>query len=108
MGGILFRLSIFWRQLILLWRAFWHKKTPFYLKILMVGIVVYLISPFDILPDFILGLGLVDDILLLALAVNWIVRKIPREIFYKSQTTEQPDFDDGSDDATIDGTSRRL
>jgi len=74
----------------------------------MLGVVIYLISPFDILPDFILGLGLIDDILLVALAVNWIVKKLPTEIFYKNQTTKQADFDDDEENATIDGTSRRL
>ena len=98
----------------MLWRGFLHPVTPFYLKAMMVGVVVYLVSPFDIVPDFFLGLGLIDDVLLIAFAVNWMVNRLPREVF--EQPRRGANFDDTEryrqrpDDSggpTIDGTSRR-
>ena len=47
----------------------------------MVGIVVYVISPIDLMPDFLVGLGWIDDILLVTFAVNWIVGRLEREVF---------------------------
>lgn len=119
MNQILLRLNIFWRQLVVLWYAFWHPATPFYLKAMMVGIVAYVISPFDLLPDFIVGLGLVDDILLVAIAMNWIVGKLPREVFFKKNdatgsNSNSPDpfgqsnNTDDEQSIVIDGNSRRL
>ncbi len=115
MAQLLSRLFIFRQQLAMLWRGFWHPATPFYLKAMMVGVVVYLVSPFDIIPDLFLGLGLIDDVLLIAFAVNWMVNRLPREVFEK---THQPRNtgnshahmqDPGdSDGPTIDGTSRRM
>ncbi len=115
MTQLLSRLFIFRQQLAMLWRGFWHPATPFYLKAMMVGVVVYLVSPFDIIPDLFLGLGLIDDVLLIAFAVNWMVNRLPREVFEQPQ--RNANFDDASryeshpddsDGPTIDGTSRRM
>ncbi len=107
MNRILARLLTLKRQIIILWHAFWHPATPLYLKVLMLSVVAYVISPIDLLPDFLVGLGIVDDVLLVAIAMNWIVKKLPREIFSKQQKpSPQSKFDE--DGSTIDGTSRRL
>ncbi|VAW15500.1 hypothetical protein MNBD_ALPHA12-624 [hydrothermal vent metagenome] len=114
MGRVLSRLVIFRRQIILLWRAFWHPATPFYLKALMVGIVAYVISPIDLMPDFLVGLGWIDDILLVTFAVNWIVGRLERVDFSQSNSSSSG-YDDFNDDPendnngpTIDGTAKRL
>jgi uncharacterized membrane protein YkvA (DUF1232 family) len=114
---------MFRRQVITLWRAFWHPATPFYLKAIMVGVVVYVISPVDLMPDFLVGLGWIDDILLATFAVNWIIKRLPREVFsgqgqeqgnnsYRQEDFSRDDFGGnnfGDDEAgpTINGTSRR-
>lgn len=102
-------LRIFQGQLKALWRAFWHKSTPFYLKVLMVLVVAYLLMPIDIIPDFLLLFGLIDDVLIIALAVNWIIKRLPKEIFETASTSNQTQNNRyEGDDVTIDGTSRRL
>jgi len=118
MSRILSRLVVFRRQVVVLWYAFWHPATPFYLKAMMVGIVAYVISPIDLMPDFIVGLGWIDDILIATFAVNWIVGRLPHDIFDQPDPSASydgsghDDFNDGpendSNGPTIDGTSKRL
>ena len=43
-------------------------------KLAMVGLVVYLALPLDLVPDFIPIAGQLDDILLVALTLRWLVR----------------------------------
>lgn len=49
-------------QLTLLWRAFLDPKVPFAAKALLVGGLVYGVSPLDVVPDIIPILGQLDDI----------------------------------------------
>jgi uncharacterized membrane protein YkvA (DUF1232 family) len=41
------------------------KDVPFFKKLLILGSLLYLIFPVDIVPDFIIGLGILDDIAVL-------------------------------------------
>lgn len=45
-------------------------------KIMIGGIILYVVSPIDILPDFIPVLGLVDDLLLVVYGLNTILNEI--------------------------------
>lgn len=79
----------------MLWRAFWTRSTPLYLKAAAIFAVLYLVWPLDLIPDFPLA-GWIDDVLIVPLIISWIVARLPRE--------DGP-LDDGP---TIDGTARRL
>ena len=37
-------------------------------------------SPVDFIPDFIPGLGVVDDLVLVPLAIRWLLKRLPPEI----------------------------
>ncbi|MCF6326218.1 MAG: DUF1232 domain-containing protein [Devosiaceae bacterium] len=115
MTSILTRLLMLRRHLIALWRAFWHPATPFYLKTIMLAVVIYLFSPIDIIPDFLIGLGWIDDVLLVSLASNWIIKRLPPEVlgqpteqYSQNQYTKNEDFAEEENGPVIDGTSRRL
>jgi uncharacterized membrane protein YkvA (DUF1232 family) len=54
-----------------------HPGTPWYAKVFLVAIVAYALSPIDLIPDFIPVLGLVDEIILLPLAIALAVKMIP-------------------------------
>ena len=41
------------------------KEVPFVKKLLIIGSLLYLVFPVDIVPDFIIGLGILDDITVL-------------------------------------------
>lgn len=69
----------FRREIVVLWRAFWSAGTPLYLKLATIAAAVYLVNPFDIVPDFIPFLGWIDDIVIVPLVVSWIVSRLPRD-----------------------------
>jgi uncharacterized membrane protein YkvA (DUF1232 family) len=49
-------------------------------KIMIGGIILYVISPIDIIPDFIPVIGLIDDLLLVVYGLNSILNEIDPEI----------------------------
>ena len=49
-------------------------------KLLLAGILTYLILPTDLLPDFLIGLGQVDDLLVLFLGLKLFLRLCPNAV----------------------------
>lgn len=49
-------------------------------KLLLAGILTYLIFPIDLLPDFLVGLGQVDDLLVLFLGLKLFLRLCPKAV----------------------------
>ena len=87
------RLLQFRNELVILWRAFLAPETPAWLKGLM------LLSPIDLIPDFIPVVGWLDDAIVIPILVHLIVRMLPQPA---PRTTRS----DGS--KIIDGDYRRL
>ena len=78
---LLKRVSVLWsvvrgdaRQL---WRALRHPQAPGWLKPAALLLVAYAIWPIDLIPDFIPGLGVVDDIVLIPLAIRFLLDRLP-------------------------------
>ena len=61
-----------------LWRAFRAAETPMHLKVLMLLVPLYLLSPIDLIPDFIPLAGWLDDIVIVPMLVSWIVSMLPK------------------------------
>jgi len=59
------------------------KDTPLAAKILAGIIVVYALSPIDLIPDFIPVLGYLDDIVILPALIALTIRLIPKHTFEK-------------------------
>jgi uncharacterized membrane protein YkvA (DUF1232 family) len=78
------RLSVIWSVIKgdarLLWRALRHPQAPGWLKLGTLGIVLYLLSPVDLIPDVLPVLGVVDDLVIVPLAVNWLLKRLPAHI----------------------------
>ena len=58
-----------------------EKRTPWYAKIVAAVIVVYALSPIDLIPDFIPVLGYLDDLIILPALIALCVRWIPADVF---------------------------
>ena len=58
-----------------------EKRTPWYAKILAAIVVVYALSPIDLIPDFIPVLGYLDDLIILPAFIALCVKCIPAEVF---------------------------
>ena len=98
------RILRFRNELLMLWRAFIAHGTPLWLKALMLIVPLYLVSPIDLIPDFIPIAGWLDDIVIIPLLVSWLVSLLPQPA--RARSTYRPPSDD--DGPVIDGTARRL
>jgi uncharacterized membrane protein YkvA (DUF1232 family) len=78
------RLSMLWAAVRgdarRLWVALRHPQAPLWLKLGSAGLVLYLISPVDLLPDMVPVLGLVDDLVLIPLAMRWMLNRLPAHL----------------------------
>ncbi len=75
---LLNRFLQFRTELGLLWRAFRATETPLHLKALMLLVPLYLLSPFDLIPDFIPLAGWLDDVVVIPMLVSWIISLLPK------------------------------
>jgi uncharacterized membrane protein YkvA (DUF1232 family) len=64
--------------IVFLTRVSRHPCVPRGRGLVLAGLVAYLASPIDLIPDFIPGLGQLDDALLVVLALRWALRACPR------------------------------
>ena len=64
-------------------------RTPWYAKLLVVGIVAYACSPIDLIPDFIPVLGYLDDLILLPLGIAWALHVIPPAVLVECRVRAQ-------------------
>ena len=64
--------------------------------VIIIAVLLYFIMPIDLLPDFIPGVGFLDDITLLGWVFSTLSKEIAEfEIWYKKyKTTERIDFID--------------
>ena len=63
-------------EILAMYLAVRHPATPWYAKVLAAGIVIYAVSPFDLIPDPIPVLGYLDDLIIVplgVLAVRWMI-----------------------------------
>jgi uncharacterized membrane protein YkvA (DUF1232 family) len=61
----------------LLWRALRHPQAPGWLKLATLGLVAYVIWPMDLIPDFIPIIGVMDDLVLVPLAIRFLLGRLP-------------------------------
>ena len=80
----------------LLFRLFKDARVPAAEKALLVGAIVYVISPLDLIPDFIPFIGEVDDLYLVALVLLRLLNRAPDEALREH-------WDGGGDLARIAG-----
>ena len=60
-----------------LWHALRQPGSPTWLKLGVLGIVAYVVSPVDFIPDVLPVLGVVDDLVLIPMAIGFLVRRLP-------------------------------
>jgi len=57
------------------------KRVPFYLKLLVYGAIAYIVSPFDLLPDFLIPfIGFFEDIIIAIFCLIGLVKLSPPEV----------------------------
>lgn len=64
----------------LLWGLVKDPRVPLSLKAALAGVLAYVVSPIDLIPDFIPLIGQMDDLVLLFAALELFVRLAPPEV----------------------------
>jgi uncharacterized membrane protein YkvA (DUF1232 family) len=63
----------YFQAMLRLIRAYYrreYRNVPMQSLIMIVGAIIYILNPFDLIPDWIAGLGFADDAVVLAYAVR--------------------------------------
>lgn len=93
-------------------RLMMDRRVPFRLKLLLPAAVAYIISPIDIVPDFLPFLGRIDDLLALAVAGLLLILLAPRDVLMElaggSRARRDSGADAGSGATIIEGEYRTL
>jgi len=77
------------RDVLTLWFAAKHPRTPWYAKALGTIAVAYALSPIDLIPDFIPVLGYLDEVILLPLLIWMTVRMLPPDVLLASRASAE-------------------
>lgn len=65
--------------------AYRDPRTPWMAKGLMALTIAYLLSPIDLIPDFIPVLGILDDLILVPWLIRLSIRLIPPEVMAEAR-----------------------
>ena len=65
------------QHVLTLYASLRDRRTPWYAKLMLVLVVAYVLSPIDLIPDFIPVIGLLDEVILVPLALAVVYRVIP-------------------------------
>jgi len=68
------------KEIIILYYAMKDKRTTLLSKIPALVSVLYLLSPIDLIPDFIPFAGYVDDLVVVPLLLSLSIRLLPEEV----------------------------
>lgn len=78
------RLSLLWTVVRgdarLLWLALKHPLAPRWLKPAVALMVIYVVSPVDLIPDVVPFLGVMDDVVLVPLAIRLVLKRLPARV----------------------------
>ena len=64
----------------LAWDLLRDPRVPAEQKLVLAAVGAYVLMPLDIIPDFIPGLGQVDDVAVVLLGLRWFIRAAPEEV----------------------------
>lgn len=68
------------RLIKLVWRLARDPRVPARPKATLLLLGAYLASPIDVIPDFVPGLGHVDDLVIAAFALDQMLNRVPPEV----------------------------
>jgi uncharacterized membrane protein YkvA (DUF1232 family) len=64
----------------LVWRLMRDRRVPSRVKATLMVLAAYLVSPIDLIPDFVLGVGQLDDLIIAAFALDQILNRVPEHV----------------------------
>lgn len=83
------RISRLWRlartDFRVLWHALRHPDRPRWLWPAMAALALYAVWPFDPISVLMPVIGVVDDVIVIALAVHWLLKLLPHHVLRAAQ-----------------------
>lgn len=73
-------LTRLWRDIVLAARLTFDRRVSGKAKVIPLALLIYLLSPIDLVPDILLPLGIVDDITALLIGLQLFIRSAPPEV----------------------------
>jgi uncharacterized membrane protein YkvA (DUF1232 family) len=55
-------------------------RVPMRRKVVLAAVMAYVVSPIDLIPDFFIGVGRLDDVIVVAIALNHVMQGAGREV----------------------------
>ncbi|MCZ3365937.1 MULTISPECIES: YkvA family protein [Methanobacterium] len=78
-----------------LYLAYKDPKVPLHIKVVILLVITYLLSPIDLIPDFIPLLGYIDDFLLITAGIPILLKMVPKEIMDEYRESAKIKFSEG-------------
>lgn len=94
-----------WRSLQLVWHLMADPRVPFFPKLIVPLVILYILSPIDVVPDVLLVLGQLDDIALLFFGTKLFINLCPPDIVLEHRRALGGGREFTADDY-VDGTYR--
>ena len=98
------RIAVLWtivkHDARLLWFALAHPQAPRWLKWAVMGLVAYVLSPVDFIPDVLPIVGWLDDAVLVPLVMRWLIGRLPA--FVRAQAERRARGEPAADAEVID------
>ncbi len=60
-----------WRNIPIILGLLFKRSTPWKAKILIILAVVYLVLPYDLIPEWLLGFGVIDDVIIVTTLLSF-------------------------------------
>lgn len=79
-------------RLVRAWLSGRYRVFPWWTFFVLILVAVYAVNPFDIVPDFIPGLGIIDD----AAMLGFLVRALLRDVSKFNEWERSQSSDSGS------------
>lgn len=86
------RLTKIWDKVLFLWDKAKSPDVPLRLKITIVGALLYLILPADVIPDAIPGIGLIDDVTVILMVFTEVSKFLVPKAVEKAKTKLQESY----------------
>ncbi len=89
-------LARFVDNVVLSLRLLTDSRVGMFVKLIPAALLLYILSPIDIIPDFLLPFGVVDDLTALLVGLQLFIRSAPQDVVaeYRRRQRRDPAIED--------------
>lgn len=73
-----------------LWALSRDERVPRRVRWALIGLAIYIASPIDPIPDFLPGIGHLDELILVPFILRWVRRQVPNDVWETYIPPRQP------------------